>query len=249
MLYFKSDLHLHSISSGHAFNTIDEITHFAMTRGYDLIGISDHGPNMEGAPHSGYFEMLHRLPKTEGNIRILYGCEANILNTSGKLDISNELNASLDYVIAGLHKRTSYSGCTKSEHTTAIVSAIRSGYVDIISHPISPSFSVDIHEVVKAAAEYNVILEANKTVLINAVSLYHQDIMKAYDSLFCESQKRGVYLLFGSDAHHVSEMGLLPKELQLLQNNYRLDLDNLINQQCELLLEFLKNRKAQKRML
>lgn len=249
MLHFKSDLHLHSISSGHAFNTIDEITRFALTNGYDLVGIADHGPDMEGAPHSGYFEMLHRLPDTEGNTRILYGCEANILNTSGDLDISNELNVSLDYVIAGLHKRTSYSGCTEAEHTTAIVSAIRSGYVDIISHPLSLSFTVDVHEIVQAAAECNVILEANKTVLINAISLNRWDIVKLYDSLFCEAQMVGIPLLFGSDAHHISEMGLLLNEWQLLQDYYHLDLSKLINNQNELVIQFLKDRQAHKKEL
>lgn len=39
----KCDLHIHSIASGHAFNTIDECSSYAFLNQYSVIGISDHG--------------------------------------------------------------------------------------------------------------------------------------------------------------------------------------------------------------
>ena len=54
MALFKCDLHIHSIASGHAFNTIDECARYSHDNHYALIGISDHGPNMEGALHMGF---------------------------------------------------------------------------------------------------------------------------------------------------------------------------------------------------
>lgn len=238
------DLHLHSIASGHAFNTIDELTHFARINGYCIIGISDHGPQMEGAPHSGYFEMLSRLPKAAGNTQLLYGCEANILDQFGTLDISAPLLHDLDYVIAGLHRRTPYQGRTTAEHTRSIVSAIHSGYVDIISHPVSLNFMVDTKEVVRAAAQCHVILEANKTVLLEAVRRGCQDVIAATKALFSEAQAGGVPLLFGSDAHHISEMGLSEAERALIAEQYDFDVNGVVNCRPVDLLKLLRERKT-----
>ena len=140
MIYPNCDLHIHSISSSHAFNTIDEIIKFSEEHNYTVIGISDHGPDMERAPHIGYFEMLYRLPYRSGNMNVLYGCESNILDTKGNIDIPDRLIGKMDYIIAGLHKRTHYAGNSIDNNTKAIVSVIRSGKADIISHPISLGF-------------------------------------------------------------------------------------------------------------
>ena len=39
----KIDLHIHSISSGHALNTLDEIRAYATKTGMTHIAITDHG--------------------------------------------------------------------------------------------------------------------------------------------------------------------------------------------------------------
>lgn len=244
MEQLRIDLHLHSLASGHAFNTIDEIVRFARIKGYYAVGISDHGPQMEGAPHSGYFEMLSRLPKAVGNTQVLYGCEANILDGLGTLDIPASLIRKLDYVIAGLHRRTPYQGRTAVEHTGAVVSSIRSGCVDIISHPISLNFMADVKEVVQAASEHRVILEANKTVMLEAVRHARRDVIAATKALFSEAQAAQVPLLFGSDAHHTSEMGLSEAEAALIAEQYNLDLSRVINCRPTDLLNLLRERRS-----
>lgn len=244
MEHFLSDLHLHSIASGHAFNTVDEITRFAQANGYNLIGISDHGPKMEGSPHSGYFEMLCRLPRKAGGTQILYGCEANILDEYGNLDIPDHLVRTLDYVIAGLHRRTPYQGHSVAEHTQAVVSAISSGRVDIISHPISLNFLVDAEEIVYFAAQHHVMLEINKTVTLEAARKNFNDIVVSSSTLFSMAQEMGVPLLFGSDAHHISEMGLTEDEISLIENTYRLDLCKIVNTHPDSLRQFLRQRKT-----
>ena len=47
----KADLHTHTLSSGHAYSTIDEMAKGAQKRGLNLIAITDHGPAMPGASH------------------------------------------------------------------------------------------------------------------------------------------------------------------------------------------------------
>lgn len=243
MLYPKCDLHIHSISSGHAFNTIDEIIEHSISNGYRMIGISDHGPDMEHAAHTGYFEMLYRLPRQFRNMTVLYGCEANILDTAGSIDIPDRLIAKMDYVIAGLHRRTSYNGGNIAEHTEAIISAIHSGKVDIISHPISLNFLTNPESIVKAALEEHVILECNKSVLKEAVINHNNDVIRLLTDLFNMALDAGVHILLGSDAHHISEMGISDDELIIMQEIYNISLLRMLNKSVSELKNILQKRQ------
>lgn len=243
MIFPICDLHIHSIASGHAFNTIDEITAFAVQNGYSLVGISEHGPNMERAPHSGYFEMLYRLPSKVGEMTVLYGCEANILDKNGKLDINDELVASLDYIIAGLHGRTSFESGSMSDNTEAIVSLIESGRADIIAHPISLSFPANPEKIAEAALKNHVILECNKSVLRESITHRREDIIKLNAALFQTACSMGVEILFGSDAHHVSEMGISENENKMLKECYHTSLSDMLNPYPQKLRSLLAQRK------
>jgi len=47
-----ADLHVHTVSSGHAYSTIEEYAARAKKIGLKGVAITDHGPAMPGAPHS-----------------------------------------------------------------------------------------------------------------------------------------------------------------------------------------------------
>lgn len=175
-------------------------------------------------------------------MKIRYGCEANILDQNGRLDVSPTLAKKLDYVIAGLHRRTPYKGTIVAENTASTVAAMRSGLVDIVSHPISLNFMTDAKEIVQAACQYEVILEVNKSVLTEAIIQNRQDVIDASRLLFSEARKSKVPLLFGSDAHHVSEMGLTSQEHEHLSRFYDLNFDKLVNRDTDFILEFLSKR-------
>lgn len=241
------DLHIHSIASGHAFNTIDEITAFAVQKNYQIIGISDHGSDMERAPHIGYFEMLYRLPHQREGMRILYGCEANILDTNGTLDIPDSVLTSLDYVIAGLHKRTSYTGIDKAAHTKAITAVIRSQRADIIAHPISLNFLADPVEIANTAAENEVILECNLSVLREAVKHNRTDVILLYTELMRLSLERNIPLLLGSDAHHISEMDLTVKTAAMMEQVFHVKISDFLNNNCDKIITLLQRKRRFKR--
>lgn len=241
------DLHIHSIASGHAFNTIDEIIQYAKKNGYSMIGISEHGPNMERAPHTGYFEMLYRLPHQSEMLKTLYGCEVNILDTDGTIDLPDRLIAKMDYVIAGLHKRTDYCGKDRDDHTQAIVSVIRSGKADIISHPISLNFIVDPEQIIEVALEERVILECNKSVLKEAVLHQNAEVIRYTSAFLHTAFKAGVAVLFGSDAHHISEMGITDEDMNIMQEIYGVSLSEMLNGNISELECFLKKRKQIRR--
>ena len=249
MIYPNCDLHIHSISSGHAFNTIDEIINFSEKHEYSMIGISDHGPDMERAPHIGYFEMLYRLPHRVGNMNVLYGCESNIIDINGNIDIPDRLISEMDYIIAGLHNRTCYTGNSIDDNTKAIVSVIRSRKADIISHPISLGFLADPEIIVQAALEEQIILECNKSVLKEAVIHQKKEVIHLTTELLNNALEAEVPVLLGSDAHHISEMAISDEELSIIKDIYGISLSRLLNENVTKLEHILLRRKKQRSIM
>ena len=45
-----ADLHTHTLSATHAFNTLDEMAAKAAALGYAALAITDHGPGYAGCP-------------------------------------------------------------------------------------------------------------------------------------------------------------------------------------------------------
>ena len=227
----KTDLHTHSIASGHALNTVYEMVREAKDRGMDLIGIVEHGPSMEGAPHEGYFWVSNQLDELYG-VRVLLGVEANILNEGGEIDLNGELLAKQRVVIAGLHSRTPYGNNSLESNTRALVSAMQNPLVQIISHPYRTDFPVDIERVFQEAYKTKTLLEINNQVFTQQSS--QEGFLEAYKRLTDLSRKYGYPLIAGSDAHIAKkigedsaivavceEIGLTPN---MLLNNYREEL-------------------------
>ena len=57
-----ADLHTHTLSATHAFNTLDEMAANAAALGYAALAITDHGPAMPDAPHMWHFANQTALP-------------------------------------------------------------------------------------------------------------------------------------------------------------------------------------------
>lgn len=141
----RSDLHIHTLMSGHAFCTINECIEIAHMRGLSLIAITDHGPAMEYSAHEGYFEMSTRIPKLKDGVNVLFGCEMNIMNESGDVDLSAKTMSGLDIVLAGLHARTPYNQTGEAKNTTAIINAMmRHPEINIITHPFRVEFPISV---------------------------------------------------------------------------------------------------------
>ncbi len=45
------DSHTHSVASGHAYSTVQEMAREAPTNGIEMFALTDHGPAMKGAPY------------------------------------------------------------------------------------------------------------------------------------------------------------------------------------------------------
>ena len=123
-----ADLHIHTIASGHAYSTIEEIAKAAEAKSLAMVAITDHGPAMPGGPHEYYFGNLRVLPQTIHNVKILAGVEANILDEHGSLDLRDTYLKRLDLVLAGLHSVCLDPMC-EQRNTSALVGADRKSVV------------------------------------------------------------------------------------------------------------------------
>jgi putative hydrolase len=160
------DVHMHTLASGHAYNTIREMIAAGKKNGMQLVGIADHAPAMPGSTHRFYFENLRIFDRKaygdEAGVELLMGVELNILNTTGKVDLEEKALRSVDYAIASLHDPCINPGSVL-DNTTAIMSAMFIPQVKIIGHPDNPTFPVDFDQIAKAAKERHVLLECNNS--------------------------------------------------------------------------------------
>jgi hypothetical protein len=74
---------------------------------------------------------------------------------------------SLDLIIAGFHEPV-FPPQDKATHTQAMIAAMASGKVHMISHPGNPKFPVDIPAIAEAAARYQVALEINNSSFVSS---------------------------------------------------------------------------------
>ena len=158
------DIHTHTIASGHAYNTLYEMVRAAAGRGLTLFGSSDHAPAMPGSCHEMYFCNFKAIPRELFGIRLIMGCELNIIDYQGNVDLKRWLQKRLDYGIASIHDLC-YEIGTKEENTAALIGAMENPYVQIIGHPDNSRIPLDYESLVKAAKEHHVLLEVNNSSL------------------------------------------------------------------------------------
>ena len=161
---YPVDLHMHTVASTHAYSTLSDYIAQAKQKGIKLFAITDHGPDMEDAPHHWHFINMRIWPRVVDGVGILRGIEANIKNVDGEIDCSGKMFDSLDLIIAGFHEPV-FAPHDKATNTQAMIATIASGNVHIISHPGNPKYEIDVKAVAEAAAKHQVALEINNSLL------------------------------------------------------------------------------------
>ncbi len=192
------DAHTHTIASGHAYSTIQEMARMAADKGLQVLGITEHGPSIEGTCPLLYFRNMFVVPRQIYGIRLLMGCEINILDTIGSLDLDDSYLDMLDIRIAGIH-RNCWQGGSREQNTEGMIKVIKNPKIHIIAHPGDGTAELDFERLVITAKESHTLLEVNnhslaperkKTVAIGN-NMEIMRLCKQYD----------VPLILGSDAH------------------------------------------------
>ena len=231
----KIDLHIHTIHSGHAYGTFYDIVAEARRKKMDIIGISDHGPSMVGVSGYIHFNMGKRVPQYD-DLKILWGCEANILDGEGTLDLNTINIERLDYIAVSLHQHCGYKDLGPEKNTEALLKALAKPYVKILTHPESQQYPIqDFDKICQFAIDNDVLLELNLSYLKKRWDAKKEHFKKMIEIV----KKNNAKLIIGSDTHFVHELG---DDSILDKLGYELGLTQeiIINNYPEELLEFLK---------
>jgi len=237
----KGDLHCHSDWDGGA-NSIKEIAEAAMKIGYEYLGISDHtkflriehGLNEKQlAQQRKEIDHLNLKLKTKNlKLKILQGCEANILN-DGSIDIKDEALRKLDYAIAGIHSNFKMP---KEKMTERIIKAMRNPYIKIISHPTGrilkrrDEYQIDFDKILRVAKETGTILEINS--YPERLDLNDQNIRRA--------KEVGVKMVINTDSHHKDQLRFIELGIAQARRGWA-EREDIVNcRPLEKLLKFLK---------
>jgi len=200
----QGDVHMHTVETD-GRNTIEEMAEAAKARGYKYMAITDHSKNLafaNGLDDTRAVAHIQRIreanDKIEG-IKIFAGIEVDIL-ADGDLDLSDEVLAQMDVVIASIHSRFDQS---REETTARVLRAIENPNVRILGHPTGRQIlrrepiAIDLGAVFRRAAELGVAMEHNAAP--ERLDLSDRDLRLA--------KELGCKLVINTDAHYVSTLG------------------------------------------
>ena len=212
---YLSDLHTHTIVSGHAYTTLMENIEHCAKNGIKILGTSEHAPSMPGAPHYWYFGNLKVVPRVINGVTILRGCEANILDVEGNLDMPADGMKHLDYMIASFHEPVFAPGKSKAENTAAILNVMdKYEKVEILGHLGNPNYELDYEAIVKKAKEKNIMIEINNSSLLGS-SRVGSDVNCKKVAELCKEY--GTKVILSSDAHINTCIGVFNKGIELFE--------------------------------
>jgi len=207
-----ADLHLHTVSSGHSYSTLEEYVAQAKRIGLEAIAITDHGPAMPGGPHYYHFSNMRMIPRVINGIKVLRGIEANIINDKGEIDLAEpEIKwGELDIIMLAMHPRVGYDNQGEEKNTAVLIKAMENPYVNIVAHPGNPRYPVLIKETVEAAKKRGVLLEIN-----NSSSLSRPGSRARCLEFAREVKRQGWKVTIGSDSHISTMVGIFDEALKL----------------------------------
>ena len=164
----KGDVHMHTVETD-GKNTIEEMAQAAKERGYQYMAITDHSKNLAFANGLDdkraveHIARIHEANQKIDGIKIFAGIEVDIL-AEGDLDLSDDVLAQMDLVIASVH---SVFNQESAKMTERLIKAIGNPNTSIIGHPTGriqlrrDSYPFDMHAVLTAAAKHKVAMELN----------------------------------------------------------------------------------------
>ncbi|BHH85440.1 PHP domain-containing protein [Desulforhopalus sp. 52FAK] len=241
-MHIEVDSHTHTVASGHAYSSLAENVSAASIKGIRLLAITDHGPQMPGAPHFWFFMNMRVIPRVMNGVGILRGVEANILNSNGELDIDEDIHQQMDIVLGSLHEPI-IAPTKKSIHTDAVINAMASGKIDVFAHGGNPAFPIDYLEVAKAAAQFGVLIEINNS----SFTTSRQGSRKNCGQLAEAVAKEDGLLTFGSDAHIALNVGGFIECLDLV-TTLGISEQTVISRNAAAFLNHLSKRRTQVNM-
>ena len=202
----RMELHSHSTWSDGA-QSILAMAQAARAKGRQVLAVTDHSYSLGvtgGLTPERIVAQREEIVAAQkalgSSIRLLQGAEVEIKST-GQLDFTDDVLASLDIVVASLHTSLRQP---REQITQRLLNAVQNRHVDIIGHPTGRLFpdregaDLDMEAILQAAAASGVALEINA----NPMRLDLDDVY-AHRAL-----QLGCLISINTDAHHASNLDL-----------------------------------------
>lgn len=234
----RVDLHTHTIASGHAYSTLSENAFAASRKGIQLLGMTDHGPSMPGAPHYYHFGNLKILPAELYGVKILPGVEANIINQAGELDLPIRYLAKMKVVLVGMHE-ICYPGGTTEENTQAYIRAMNNPFTDMMVHPGRPEFELDLEHIAYMSAQLKIPVEINNSSLSGEKKETWGNCRRFARYML----QYGGPVILGSDAHFSERVGEFNHALSLVEE-VGIPESQILNTSTERVGDYLAARRS-----
>jgi DNA polymerase (family X) len=199
----QGDVHMHTVETD-GKNTIEEMAEAAKKRGYKYIAITDHSKNLAFAnglddPRAlAHIQRIREVSDRMEGIKIFAGIEVDILG-EGDLDLSNEVLAQMDLVIASVHSQFNQES---SQMTERLLKAIENPNTSILGHPTGrqllrrDAYPFDMDAILRSAAKHKVAMELNA----------YPDRLDLNDVHLRQARQHGVKIVINTDSHHTSHM-------------------------------------------
>jgi DNA polymerase (family X) len=199
----QGDVHMHTVETD-GKNTIEEMAEAAKARGYKYIAITDHSKNLafaNGLDDKRAVEHIQRIREANAKIdglTIFAGIEVDIL-ADGDLDLSDDVLAQMDVVIASVHSVFSQEPAKMTER---LLKAVENPNTSIIGHPTGrlqlrrDAYHFDMDAILNAAAKHKVAMELNS----------YPDRLDLNDVHLRQAKQRGVKIVINTDSHHTSHL-------------------------------------------
>jgi hypothetical protein len=76
------DVHTHTVASGHAYSSLQEMAQAAADKGLQVLGITEHGPSIVGTCPLVYFRNMFVVPRQLYGVKILMAHIEWLLSTA-----------------------------------------------------------------------------------------------------------------------------------------------------------------------
>jgi DNA polymerase (family X) len=199
----QGDVHMHTVETD-GKNTIEEMAEAAKERGYKYVAITDHSKNLafaNGLDDKRALAHIQRIREANAKIdglTIFAGIEVDIL-ADGDLDLSDDVLAQMDIVIASVH---SVFNQEPAKMTERLLKAVENPNTSIIGHPTGrlqlrrDAYHFDMDAVLNAAAKHKVAMELNS----------YPDRLDLNDVHLRQAKQRSVKIVINTDSHHTSHL-------------------------------------------
>jgi DNA polymerase (family X) len=236
----RGDVHMHTVATD-GRNTILEMAEAAVARGYEYIAITDHSKNLtmvNGLNDDRALEHLKQIRDANvqmgGRIRVLTGIEVDILG-DGQIDLSEEVLAQMDVVIASVHTLFQQP---REQMTERLLRAIENPYVRILGHLTGrlllrrDGYEMDVTAVLKKAAAAGVAVEHNA----------YPDRLDLCDVDLRRAREVGCNIVINTDSHHISHLDAMHYGVRQLRRAWLTKADVLNTRPVDEFLQSLRPR-------